>query len=127
MKTSIARHLKDGPPITRYGAIGIFAVLISINTSALPSQESISSSWIQHGSGSGMGWGGMLFGPLVWILIAVFIIALVMFAVRRTDNSSSGSGPQQSEKSPQDILKERYANGEIDKEEFEERRRVLKD
>ncbi|MCR4340605.1 MAG: SHOCT domain-containing protein [Gemmatimonadaceae bacterium] len=35
--------------------------------------------------------------------------------------------PQSSVRSPTDILKERSARGEIDKEEFEERRRLLGD
>jgi putative membrane protein len=38
-------------------------------------------------------------------------------------------GPHQtpSARTPLDILKERFARGEIDKEEFEERRRVVDD
>ena len=33
--------------------------------------------------------------------------------------------PPRRAKTPMDILKERFARGEIDKEEFEERRRIL--
>ena len=53
------------------------------------------------------GWGGMILGPIMMI---VFIAAIVAVA-----------------KAPLDILKERFAKGEIDSQEFEERRRVLGD
>lgn len=76
----------------------------------------------------GGGWLGMLFGLLfMFLLLAAVIggIALVArwFAAPRYD----GQPPQHPSpgRTPLDILKERYARGEIDKEEFEERRRVL--
>jgi len=67
-----------------------------------------------HGMGWGMGLG--------WILgFAVLII--VIWAVSKSINSSHISTSQT--KSALDILKERYARGEINKYEFEEKKHVL--
>ena len=70
--------------------------------------------------------GGWFMGPIMMILfLAVAVIAVVLI-VRWLGGSSQGdsrSAPAPS--TPTDILKERFARGEIDKEEFEERRRVL--
>jgi len=61
------------------------------------------------------------FGILFWILLIVVIVLLVA-------GSGVGRGSQRDrgeEKTPLDILKERYARGEIDDEEFERKRREL--
>lgn len=79
-----------------------------------------------------MGWGGggygMIFGPLFMILMLALVIAVVILLVRWLGGPWHPAQPPhqgQAGRSPLDILKERYARGEIDKEEFEERRRVL--
>jgi putative membrane protein len=66
------------------------------------------------GWGWGMGFGG-IFMILFWVLIALGIVALVKWLF-----SAGGSG-----KSALDILKERYAKGEIDREQYEQMRRDL--
>jgi len=63
----------------------------------------------------GMGWG--------WI-IGLIVLALVIWAIVRITGRSSGA-PEQSSKTPMTILKERYASGEITKEEFEEKKKDL--
>ncbi|PKP78222.1 MAG: hypothetical protein CVT81_05120 [Alphaproteobacteria bacterium HGW-Alphaproteobacteria-3] len=78
----------------------------------------------------GGGWYGMIFGPPIMILVLAVVIALAVLLVRWLGGPWPGGQPQQHqprERTPLDILKERYARGEIDKEEFEERRRVLGD
>ena len=81
-----------------------------------------------HGSMWHGGWGGMIFGPLMMILVVAVIVALVVVALRWLGSTGHGVPPQALPgKTPLDILKERFANGEIDREEFEERRRVLGD
>ncbi len=72
----------------------------------------------------GWGWYGMIFGPLFMILFFALVIAVAALLVRWI------AGPWQTHQPPPgrtalDILKERFARGEIDKEEFEERRRIL--
>ncbi len=59
-----------------------------------------------------------------WWIIGIFIIvASVWMAVKTMNKGNSlSSGPG---KSALDILKERYARGEIDKEEFKERKKDL--
>ena len=81
-----------------------------------------------HMMGWGGGWGGMLFGPLFMILVLAGVIAVAVLLVRWGSGSWSGTQPPHHPRpgrTPLDILKERYARGEIDKAEFEERRRVL--
>jgi len=71
----------------------------------------------------GGGWAGMVFGPLFMILTLAAVIAFAALFVRWLGGPWHGTAPQG--RTPLDILKERYARGEIDKEEYEERRHVL--
>ncbi len=67
--------------------------------------------------GGGMGIGMLLF----WGLIIVAIVVLA----RGFGGRSGGGETRLREKTPLDILGERYARGEIGKSEFEEKRRDL--
>ncbi len=73
------------------------------------------------------GWGHMIFGSLMMVLFWGGIILLVVLAVRRLGAGPANRTPSPPEKSAFDILNERFARGEIDKEEFEERKRLLSD
>ena len=73
---------------------------------------------------------GMFFGPLFMILILAATIAVIVLLVRWLSGPMQGTAPTSQlppVRTPLDILKERYAKGEINKDEFEERRRVLGD
>lgn len=70
----------------------------------------------------------MFFGPLFMILILAATIGVVVLLVRWLGGPTPYNMPANQlplTRAPLDILKERYAKGEINKEEFEERRRVL--
>ena len=71
----------------------------------------------------GGGWYGMIFGPLFMMLMLAVVIAAVVFLVRWAGGQGLAAAPPH--RTALDILKERFARGEIDKDEFEERRRVL--
>ena len=72
----------------------------------------------------GDGWSHFVFGPVMMILALAAIVVLIVVVLRavgpQKDSGSQAPGPE-----PLDILKERFARGEIDAEEFEARRKVL--
>lgn len=70
--------------------------------------------------GGGMGiWG--LFGMFFWILLITGIVLLVVWMIRKAGEN----GAVRIEESALEILKKRYAKGEIKKEEFEEKKQDL--
>ncbi len=74
-----------------------------------------------HFWGGGWGWGHMIFGPLMMIAFVGAIVVVAVLLIRWLGRGSTGPA----RKTPLDILQERFARGEIDKEEFEERNRLL--
>ena len=72
----------------------------------------------------GFGYGGYEMG-IGMLLFWGLIIAAIVVLVRGFGGSSRGNAPRLPEKTALDILRERYARGEIDKAEFEEKRRDL--
>lgn len=80
------------------------------------------SGWSGH-SFFGMGLGGGLLMLLFWIVIILGIVALArwLWSSNTKDANSPGSGQSRA----LDILDERYARGEIDEDEYQEKRRHL--
>jgi len=82
----------------------------------------IQGGWRDYGMGPGMMWGwwgmGWIFMIIFWGFIVLGLIFLIRWFVRMTKTSKV-------EESALDILKRRYAQGEINKEEFEQKKRDL--
>lgn len=74
-------------------------------------------------------WGWGIFGMSMMVLFWGAIILLVFYAVRSTMSQSQGSSTNATPETDRAlaILQERYARGEIDREEYETRRRVLEE
>jgi len=73
------------------------------------------------GDWGGWGWGmgfGWIFMVLFWALIILGIVALARWLFVAGGSGRSGQRPL-------DILKERYARGEINREQYEQMRRDL--
>ncbi len=81
--------------------------------------------------GFGFGWGGMVFGGLLTLLFWIVVIVLVVLVIRALSRSSTSrtTPPPSSPGEPRDqaleILRERYARGEITKDEFNSMRQDL--
>lgn len=71
--------------------------------------------------GWGWGGGGMLFGPFFMLAGPILLIVLAVLVVRWLTNA----GENASVRSPREILDERFARGDIDRNEYDERRRAL--
>lgn len=72
------------------------------------------------GGMDGMGMGGMMMWMLVWLLAGLALLVAVVVGVvwwLRRDRRS-GQESNRSADSPEEILKRRYATGEIDEDEY---------
>src|SRR3989338_1363708 len=83
-----------------------------------PFNNNLTNNMMNFGFGvmGGFGWIFMIFW---WVLIITGIVYFVRWLIRQSGSGGSG-------KSALDILKERYARGEISKQEFEEKSREIK-
>lgn len=79
---------------------------------------------------TGMGLAGGIIMIAFWIAVLVGIIVLIVWLVRQVQagpgtTTSTGVTSATPYLTPLDILKTRYAQGEIDQEEYETRRKTL--
>ena len=72
------------------------------------------------GQGAWMLGGMWLFPILFWVLIIAGVVLIVRWLIER-----NGQGKTAPPESPLDILKKRYARGEIDGETFEKMKRDI--
>jgi len=80
---------------------------------------------MMHGFGGGIGF-GMGFGWIFWlIIVGVAIWAVVRITNHNSYDHSGFSGKTSQRETPLDILKKRYARGEITDDEFKEMKRNL--
>lgn len=68
-------------------------------------------------------WPFMAFGWVFMIIFWVLIIVWIVYLIKLSDNSKSN---KESENNALNILKERYARGEITKEEFDNMKNNIK-
>jgi putative membrane protein len=106
------------------GAVLLFVLLLSLFGGGMMG-------WGMDGRGHMWGWDGgswwgigmMVVMVLLWALIIAGLIYGVSLLISRS--SETGDRTRDDQQQPIDILRERYARGEITKEEFDQMRRDL--
>lgn len=107
---------------------GKFSVVMAIlSVLGLPARPALAH-WGRYGDWSmgsgmmgGMGWLGVIVMIVFWVLVLVGLFLFIKWLLlkNRSTGDSSSTPPAL------EILKERYARGEIDKKEFEEKKKDL--
>ena len=102
--------------------LGAAAALIALTAPARAWADAAGEGAYGHGHmwGGGVGW---IFGPVMMILFVALTVAVIVLVVRWLGGPGTTQGRKG--KNALDILEERFARGEIDKAEFEERRQAL--
>ena len=70
----------------------------------------------------GGAWLGMGFGMVLWLVLGVVVVWLIVRGLIALERTRTGSPPSSG---PDEILRERFARGEIDADEFERRLALL--
>ena len=103
-------------PSTRFSGLALAATVLT--SPALV--------WADYGDGQHMMWGdgamSGLFGIFMIFIMVALIAGVVALVWRAVNSGKSGASSGDTALS---ILEERFAKGEIDRSEYEERRRVL--
>lgn len=110
------------------------SLIVATATSAIAQVGEIPDRSGQYYLGHDMMWGGsqwggfgMFLGPTFMILIVVGIIAAIIYLVRAFGGPGPGARGNPAHDRAMALLKERYARGEIDSKEFEERKKLMAD
>jgi putative membrane protein len=95
------------------------ALLIAVPATVLTTVSATAQTYGDHPHMGTWGWGGMILGPIM------MIVGAVVWVIRWT--GLGGSAVAGGANKARHILDERFARGEIDKDDYEERKRVLSD
>lgn len=111
--------------LSQLTVLGMFAALFPLAGDALAQWRGRGYEW-GHGPGGMGGYGGGWLGSIImiafWVAVIVGIVLLIRWLVQSTGAGSHGA---RSEESALEILKKRYARGEIDKKEFDQKKKDL--
>lgn len=81
-----------------------------------------------YGYGYGPGWGMMGgyggFGMVIWLIVLIAIVALVVWLVRSSGPSGTHYLPPR-RSAGLDVLEERYARGEISRDEYLQKKKDI--
>ncbi len=94
--------------------MGVFPLLILFVYSCAPNPRGPGRGFWYH-----MMDGRMYGGIFMWLFLIVAIAAIIYFVASQTKNKYPSSSKTENEETPLEILKKRYAKGEISKEEFD--------
>ncbi len=101
------------------------ALLIAVPATVLTTVSAAAQTYGDHPHRGAWGWGGMIFGPIMMIVFIALIVGAVVLVIRWM--GLGGSAVAGGANKARHILDERFARGEIDKDDYEERKRVLSD
>jgi len=107
--------------------MNLFDILTYANLILLPAAQrgDYHPGWGPGMMGSwGYGWMGW-FGSVIYLLFWGLVVVVLVLLARKLWSSPQRSSEMRSNESPMDILKRRYASGEIDREEFEQKKQDL--
>ncbi|MFJ9870242.1 SHOCT domain-containing protein [Streptomyces sp. NPDC101165] len=80
--------------------------------------------WYDHDV-SGWGWFAMSAGMILFWAVIIALGVLLFRALARSDGTGTPSVPPPSGPSPEQLLAERFARGEVDEDEYNRRMAVL--
>jgi putative membrane protein len=80
--------------------------------------------WGMMGGWGGFGWLGPLH-ILFWVVVLILIVALIVWLVRPSSHASVAYRTEQRRSPGLDVLEERYARGEINRDEYLQKRRDI--
>ena len=101
-------------------ALALFPSIWNVAFAHGPGEGHSMGPWMMNW-GYGMGW----VGPILMIVFWVSVIVGIIFLIRWIVLSANKGRETKPEDSAIEILKRRYAKGEINKEEFEEKKKDL--
>lgn len=101
-------------------------------TALIAGGTTTTASGLAHAQGYGYGysdhpmmWNGMFMGPVMMILMIVIVAVAIVLVLKFLGTSGATSHGKGGQDNSLAILNERFAKGEIDKAEYEERKKAI--